>query len=519
MKVLFKIKNDSLQIINKKKLNSEYKNMLNTNVINHNELVFSDEYIKSNYRIMVSFVNGIINEYHITKLSFQNNEVATLIMPLIPNIKEITSITFESEEIFNYQFYEYIKKNKSIQFVSAHFIPEYIFELLDKANIIPESRDEILFTSNFMELNKLNNYASLFYKYIITLEFPLSKEDLEDFNTFCKINKNLRIININLPDRHTMESIISLLKEYNKKNITIVIHSDITDLNLIEYLQKNNKVLKRKYNISFKLKYSNYYIQENLASETNNRILGAIAFMILGLIFISISYLVYDNFASMHEMARINNELIEYIQGYDPTDIPDSVEYNNSQYYVYNDYLMALKELNSDVVGWVTVKNTNIDYAVVQAKDNDYYLNHNIYKQWSSAGWVFMDYENDPIEFNDNTILYAHHHYSTGVMFGTLSYALQKKWYTNEENQIISYDTPYGSYKFKIFSIYITANTTDYLTTHFNETQNKVKFLNMITNRSIYNFGITPTANDHILTLSTCHGEDRLVVHAVLVDE
>ena len=521
MKILFKIKNNSLQVLNRKKLNSEYKNMLNTNVISNNELVFSDEYIKSNYRIVISFVNGLISEYHITKLEFQNNEVASLLMPFIPNLKNITSLYFSSEEVFIYQFYEYIKQNKDIKFVSAHFIPEYLFEMLDKANIIPESRDEILFISNFMELNKLNNYASIFYKYIINLEFPLTKDDIEDFNTFCKINKNLKVININLPDRHNLEVIISILKEYNKKNVTIVINSDITDLSLIEYLQKNNKVLKKSYNITFKLKYSNYYIQENLATETNNRILSACSFIIILIIFVSISYLVYDNYASMHEVAKVNNEIIDYINGIDPTEIPSTVIKDNQEYEIYkpNDYIYALSEINKDVVGWITVKNTNVDYAVVQTNNNEYYLKHNIYKEYSSEGWVFMDYENNPVQLDDNTILYAHHRYANGTMFGTLSYCLNKKWYSDPDNQIITFDTPFATYKFKIFSLYITPNTTDYLVTSFYEKENKIKFLDKIKKRSIHNFGIRLTEDDKIITLSTCHGEDRLVVHGVLINE
>ena len=519
MKILFKIKDNSLQILNRKKLNSDYKNMLNTNVINNNELVFSDEYIKSNYRIMVSFLNGLIDEYHINKLVFQNNDVANLFMPFMPSIENIEYLYIESDEIFLYQYYEYLKKNKNMKYVSARFIPEYLFELLDKIGIIPESRDEILFTSNFMELNKLNNYASIYYKFIINLEFPMSKEDLDDFNTFCKINKNLKVININLPDRHNLESVISILKEYNKRNVTIIINSDITDLNLIEYLQKNNKLLKRNNKITFKLKYSNYYIQENLANEANNRILSASAFLIVFLILFSVAYVVYDNYSSMHEIAKVNNELIEYIQGFDPTDIPDYVIEEDQQYKINNDYIFALKEINSDVVGWLTVKNTNIDYAVVQTTDNDYYLSHNIYKEKSAPGWVFMDYENNPVNFDDNTIIYAHNRYTSGVMFGTLSYTLSKKWYTDPENQIISFDTAYANNKFRIFSIYISANTTDYLVTKFYEKENKIKYIDKIKKRSIYNFGVNVTPDDRLITLSTCYGQDRLVVHGVLINE
>ena len=519
MKILFKIKEKSLEILNKKKLNDEYKNMLNTNVINNNELVFSDEYIKTNGKIITSFLNELINEYHLTKIIFQNNEVANLIMPILPSLKEINSLYFASDEVFLFSYYEYIKKNKNIKIVNAKYIPEYLFEMLDKLDIIPEPRDEMLFTSNFMELNKLNNYASIYYKYVITMEFPLNKDDIKDFDIFCKINKNLKIINVKVPSREDLEIIISYLKDYYKKNVTIIINSDITDLSLIEYLQKNNHLLKKKYHISFKLKYSNYYIQENIISETNNRILGSCAYIIISIILFSICYLVYDNISSMREVAQVNNEIIEYINGVEPTEIPQSVTIENEEYAIKNHYLMALKQINNDVVAWVNVNNTKIDYAVVQGTDNSYYLQHNIYKEKTPVGWVFMDFENDPVNLNDNTILYAHNRYNNGVMFGTLSNTVKKDWYNNPENQLISLDTPYESYKFKVFSIYGITVTSDYLITNFSNDTNRLDFYNMLKKRSIHNFNVPLSSNDKILTLSTCTDHGRLVVHAVLQKE
>ena len=76
MKILVKIKDDRLSFYNKKKLNNEYKNMLNTNVISNDELVFSDEYIKENYKIVATFLREIAKTYNLTTLSFQNFEVA-----------------------------------------------------------------------------------------------------------------------------------------------------------------------------------------------------------------------------------------------------------------------------------------------------------------------------------------------------------------------------------------------------------------------------------------------------------
>ena len=99
MKILIKIKNNRLQFINKKKLNTEYKNMLNTNVISNNELVFSDEYILLNQKIVITFLNELIKTYSISTLSFQNIEVFTIIYKLISRIKNIDSIYIDSDEV------------------------------------------------------------------------------------------------------------------------------------------------------------------------------------------------------------------------------------------------------------------------------------------------------------------------------------------------------------------------------------------------------------------------------------
>jgi len=87
MKVLVKIKDDRLSFINRKKLNLEYKNMLNTNVISNDELVFSDEYIKENYKIVSTFLNELIKTYNINTLSFQNMEVAKIMFPFYIRLK------------------------------------------------------------------------------------------------------------------------------------------------------------------------------------------------------------------------------------------------------------------------------------------------------------------------------------------------------------------------------------------------------------------------------------------------
>lgn len=516
MKILIKIKNDRLQFINKKKLNTEYKNMLNTNIISNNELVFSDEYILLNQKIVITFLNELINNYSINTLSFQNIEIFSLIYKLIPKIKKINSIYMESDEIMTYKLCEKICKLNNIKYISFAYIPVYMFELIDKNGIIPESRNEILFTSNFMETNDLKTYSGIFYKNSILLEFPLSNEDIEDFDTFCNINRHLKIIHVNKINKYFLELVVNILINNKQKNIKIVLHGDEHDPAVIEYLKKNNKIIKKKYKISFKLKYSKKYIEENFANETNNTILRTCGLIIFAIVIFSFIYVFYDNYKSMMKVSKIQNEVVKYINATDTKDI--ETNNNSNSLPIKNNYIYSLKEINSDVVAWLKVNNTNIDYPIVQTLDNEYYLKYNLYREKDSNGWLFMDYDNNTTKIDDNIIIYGHNRYLNGVMFGTLNKTLYKNWYTNKENQIIKFDTLYGSYQYKVFSIYIIPTTSDYLETNFDNSKDKINFLNILKDRSIYDFNITLNENSKIITLSTCQSDTtRLVLHAVLI--
>lgn len=520
MHILVKASGNKLSFINRKRLTKEYKTTLNTNLISNDELIFTDEYIKKNNVVITSFLNALAKECSITSLSFQDMDIANIFTNIIPKIKGIKLIIFESDEVLSYKVCEKLIKCPSLEKVIANYIPAYMFEMLDKYNIIPTSRDEILFTSNFMQENSLNNYSSIYYKYEISLSFPLSIEDFEDFTTFCKINKNLKVIHINEPNRFNLEEVINTLKIFHKSKIKILIHGDVHDKEVIEYLKKNNKNIKRKYKIYLKLKYSDEYIKANIAKQTNNNILRMCAYFIIVIIAMCLGLVLVDNYKSMMKVAKITEDIHKIIEATDTTTIKENLEKENGGKPVINDMVAATTVINSDTVAWLKVNNTNIDYPILQTDNNSYYLNYNINKERDPNGWLFMDSDNNHDLSDDNTIIYGHNRFVNGVMFGTLNKALWASWYTNPENQIIELDTLYGSYKFKIFSIYIVPTTTDYIQTRYYNDEDKVNFLSTITSRSIYNFNVPLDKDSKILTLSTCQNDaEKLVVHAVLIDE
>lgn len=175
-----------------------------------------------------------------------------------------------------------------------------------------------------------------------------------------------------------------------------------------------------------------------------------------------------------------------------------------------------LKKINSDVVGWIKVNGTNINYPFVQSKDNKYYLTHSFDKSYNNAGWVFLDYRNNNIN-NRNTIIYAHGR-TDKTMFGTLRKVLNNGWINNTNNYVIKISTEKENSLWQIFSIYHIPTTNDYLQTEFKDEREYQRFLNILKNRSNHNFNTSITSNDTIITLSTCYNDsEKMVVHAKLI--
>ena len=177
-----------------------------------------------------------------------------------------------------------------------------------------------------------------------------------------------------------------------------------------------------------------------------------------------------------------------------------------------------LKKINIDTVGFIKIRNTNVNYPVVQSSDNDYYLDHSYTKENSSAGAIFLDYRNDLNNLSKNNIIYGHHRLDN-TMFGSLSDIFKEEWLSNKDNYYITIYTPNEQLDFKIFSIYTISKESYYIKTYFSNSKYFKEFLETIMKRSIFNFGTNVNTNDKILTLSTCKNNfgKRIVVHAKLL--
>jgi len=175
-----------------------------------------------------------------------------------------------------------------------------------------------------------------------------------------------------------------------------------------------------------------------------------------------------------------------------------------------------LKKENKHTKGWIQVGGTNINYPFVQTNDNDYYLTHSFDKSYNSAGWIFMDYRNNPVDYNKNTILYGHGRKDKTV-FGTLRNILKNGWLENTNNYIVKLSTETENTLWQVFSVYHIPTTIDYLQIEFTNDEFK-DFGKMLIDRSAHNFNTTINEKDKILTLSTCYNKtDKVVLHAKLI--
>ena len=181
-------------------------------------------------------------------------------------------------------------------------------------------------------------------------------------------------------------------------------------------------------------------------------------------------------------------------------------ENNNNLYNKYEDYR-----------GWIKVDNTNIDYPIVQGKDNSFYLDKDINKNYLSSGSIFMNYLNNG--FNDeNTILFGHH-MRNKTMFAQLEKYKEKEFFQNDNDIKIEVEND-KVLTYKVFSVYVTDANDNYIKTNFDNKSEYKEFLDKIKNKSIYKSDINVDENDKLITLSTCSYEfndARMVVHGKLL--
>jgi sortase B len=181
--------------------------------------------------------------------------------------------------------------------------------------------------------------------------------------------------------------------------------------------------------------------------------------------------------------------------------------------------LCALRQTNADVLGWIHIPDTPISYPLLQAEDNQTYLN----KTWdganNSAGSIYLECKNEPDFSNFNTLIYGHR-MKNGSMFGSLGNYSQQEYFS--EHPYVYIITDDSVLQYEIFSAYEAPVVSDTYRLHVEDEETKQAVLEYSIASSVLKSAQVPTTADSILTLSTCTGtgtyHSRWVVQAVLTD-
>lgn len=162
---------------------------------------------------------------------------------------------------------------------------------------------------------------------------------------------------------------------------------------------------------------------------------------------------------------------------------------------------------NSDMVGWISVDDTNINYPVMQSKDNpNFYLKHGFDKSYSDYGCPYMQENCDMIAPSDNLIIYGHH-MNNGSMFADLMKYTNKDFYENHKT--IHFNSITDKVDYAVVAVFKTVaySSEGFRYYDFVDAENAEGFDEYIAKckaLSLYDTGVTAEYGDKLITLSTC---------------
>lgn len=214
----------------------------------------------------------------------------------------------------------------------------------------------------------------------------------------------------------------------------------------------------------------------------------------------------------LNEAYRLNRQAEEddgRIQSYSPYD-PETGEHDLTK-------LKEAKAVNEDVVGWIIIPGTNIDYPVLHGEDNDYYLHYTLYREWRAYGSIYLDYRCEPDFSSPNSIIYGHHMAAGNMFSQLLNFKDESFWQQHPTGWLYTLEE---IYKIEFFAYYWTAPEAEPYQAAFMSPAEQERYLAGILERAIHYREIPmDLETDRMVTLSTCSYElsnTRTVVHGKL---
>jgi sortase B len=236
------------------------------------------------------------------------------------------------------------------------------------------------------------------------------------------------------------------------------------------------------------------------------------------------TYFICDYYRQANEQSELYDSLaeaVEQAQKSDEANEPvEEIPYNEEKT-ILPEYVELFLQ-NMDMVGWIKIEDTNINYPVMHTPDNpDFYLKHDFDKEYSDYGCPYVQENCDVQGPSDNIIIYGHH-MKNGSMFADLEKFKSKDFY--KEHKTISFNTLTDKYEYKIVAVFKTVVYTDdpsafkyYRFVNAETSEQFDEYIAKCKALSLYDTGVSAQYGDKLITLSTCEysrTNGRLVVVA-----
>jgi sortase B len=208
-------------------------------------------------------------------------------------------------------------------------------------------------------------------------------------------------------------------------------------------------------------------------------------------VFFYSAYQLFQIYSAHVAEAEIHNMLLEFRPPEQGSDVNQGED-------IVNQTVIDLQALYPNVVGWLTIPGTQVDYPFVQYIDNDFYLHHDINHNYFNAGTIFMDFRNKNDFSSQNTMIYGHNMIN-GSMFATLELFDNQCFF--DEHRYATIFLPNETLQLSIFACIIVNPRTE--SEIYNIVLSGAYFEHVEQNALHFRF-IDVTSEDRIVTFSTC---------------
>ena len=234
---------------------------------------------------------------------------------------------------------------------------------------------------------------------------------------------------------------------------------------------------------------------------------------------------IYRHFKEANKQKEMYESLAQIVDDTD-TSTEVSTQLEKKEPVILPEYAELYMQ-NKDMVGWIRINDTNINYPVMQSIDKpNFYLKHGFDKSYTDYGCPYVAESCDLSKPSDNIIVYGHH-MKNGSMFSDLEKFKKKDYW--EEHKTFNFNTLYAKQTYEIIAVFktvvYTESSSEFKYFQFSDAESPEHFNNYISKcktKAIYETGVTAEYGDKLITLSTCEYSNtngRLVLVAKKTDD